>query len=98
MRFPAVLRGLRWPAHDFVKSPLPLGVGPSHICRKPAEASATPLFAPLTDVNAGGGDPMKMPEFSCFAHPPKCGAVWRSDHAPLQKWCAIGRKTGSHFR
>jgi hypothetical protein len=65
MSFPANSLGLR-PTHDFVKSPLPLGVGPSHIGRKPAETSVTPPVAPLTDVNAGGGDPTKMPKIRRF--------------------------------
>jgi hypothetical protein len=51
------LRGGRGEAaHDFVKPPLPFGIGPSHICRKPAETSATPPRA-LIKVNAGGWKP-----------------------------------------
>ncbi len=65
MRFPANSLGLR-PTHDFVKSPLPLGVGPSHICRKPAETSVTTPLAPLTDVNAAGANPTKMPKIRRF--------------------------------
>jgi hypothetical protein len=43
--------------HEIVKRPLPFRISPSHICRKPAETSASQPFGLLTGVNGAGGEP-----------------------------------------